>query len=156
MDMSNAGTRSARRVYPPPVRVGTPPDPGGRTPVERAYRVQQAVAKAYSDWRAAHPKGIDPDVLKDNAGAFSVSDAALQLPEVLAAVKDDSEAATKKMADLLKDTRVGDDVASQIAAQRFWRRTQTTLDAIRDPAKVAAAAQDLVANADDRRCAGDC
>jgi hypothetical protein len=60
------------------------------------------------------------------------------------------------MADLLKDTRVGDDVASQIAAQRFWRRTQTTLDAIRDPAKVAAAAQDLVANADDRRCAGDC
>jgi hypothetical protein len=63
--------------------------------------------QAYSDWRAAHPEGIDPDVLKDKAGAFSVSDAALQLPEVLARVKDDSEAATKKVADLLKDNRVG-------------------------------------------------
>jgi hypothetical protein len=103
----------------------------------------------YSDWRAAHSPDIDPNVLKNNAGAFSVSDAALALPDLLNAVKQDSEGATQKVNDLIKGTRVGDDTASQIAAQRYWARTQRTLDAIQDPGKVVAAAQNLVANAED-------
>jgi hypothetical protein len=88
--------------------------------------------------------------LKDNAGLFAVSDAALQLPCAMAAVKDDSDVATKKVNDLIRGTRVSDDVASQLAADRYWRRTQRTLDSIKDPAKLVAAAQDVIANADDQ------
>jgi hypothetical protein len=62
---------------------------------------------------------IDPDILKSNAGAFSVSDAALTLPGALATVRDDADAATKKVSDLIRATRIDNDVASQIAAQRF-------------------------------------
>ena len=141
------GTKSSRRAYPPPVPVGFT-DPGGQTPVEKALRTQQAVADLYADWRAAHSPDIEPDVLKDNAGAFQVSDAALALPPVLDAVKADADAAEAKKDDLINRQSVGDDVASQIAAQRYWNRTQRTLDAMKDTPKVAAAARDLVANAD--------
>jgi hypothetical protein len=141
--------RPARPAYPPPIPSGFI-DFRGKTPVERALRTQQAVADQYSRWRAAHSKDIDPDVLKDNAGAFQVSDAALALQPALEAVQADAKAASSRVNDLLKGTRVGDDVASQIAAQRYWNRTQRTLDAITDTPKVVAAAQDLVAHADDK------
>lgn len=141
--------RSARLVYPPPVPVGTPHDPGGADSATRAARRQHQVADLYTRWRAAHSPDIDPDVLKSNAGAFSVSDAALTLPDALAAVKDDADTASQKVNNLIKGTRVGDDVASQIAAQRFWARAQRTLDAIKDPSKLVAASQALIANADD-------
>ena len=87
--------RPARPAYPPPIPSGFI-DPGGKTPVEKALRTQAAVHKIYSDWRAAHSKDIDPDVLKRNAGAFSVSDAALALPEAVRAV--DWKAATAPQA----------------------------------------------------------
>jgi hypothetical protein len=64
-------------------------------------------------------------------------------------VRQDADAATKKVNDLVKGIPFGDEVASQIAAQRFWARAQRTLDSIKDTPKVVAAAQDLVANADD-------
>ena len=57
--------------------------------------------------------------------------------------------AAKRVKDLIKSTRVGDDVASQLAATRFWARAQGTLDAQKDGAKVVAAEQNLVANASD-------
>jgi hypothetical protein len=133
------GTRSARPQYPPPVPTGTPVDPGGRTPAEHAHRVQQQAADLYARWRAAHSPDISPDVLKGNAGAFSVSDAALELPGVLAAVKADSDASTAKVNDLVNSQRVGGDVGSQIAAQRYWARAQRTLDAQKDAAKAVAA-----------------
>jgi hypothetical protein len=50
---------------------------------------------------------------------FAVSDTALGLPDALSAVKDDSDTATAKVNELLKSNRVGDDAASQLAAQRF-------------------------------------
>jgi hypothetical protein len=141
--------RPARPAYPPPVPSGFI-DPGGKTPVEHALRTQQAVHKMYTDWRAAHPQGIDPNVLRDNAGAFSVSDAALALPPVLAAVQAEADAANKKADDLIKGQKVDtSDVAAQLAADRYWRRAERTLDAIKDPAKVGKAVQDLIANADD-------
>ena len=93
--------RPARPAYPPPIPSGFI-DPGGKTPVEKALRTQAAVHKIYSDWRAAHSKDIDPDVLKRNAGAFSVSDAALALPEAVRAVLDDSDAASQKVNALIK------------------------------------------------------
>jgi hypothetical protein len=99
------GTRPSRPAYPPPVPVGFV-DPGGHTPVEKALRTQQAVADQYTAWRAAHSPNIDPDVLKDNAGAFQVSDAALALAPALNAVKADADAATSKVNDLISDTRV--------------------------------------------------
>ncbi len=118
--MTLPGTRPARRVYPPPIPTSDLPDPGGRTPVERAHRTQQAVAADYTRWRAAHSKDISPDVLKANAGAYGVSNPALALPGVLDAVKADAEGSAKRVNDLIKSNRVGDDVASQLAATRFW------------------------------------
>ena len=145
------GTKPSRPVYPPPVPTGQLPDAGGRTAAEHAHRTQQAVADLYTRWRAAHSRDIDPNYLKDNAGAFSVSDAALQLPDVLDAVRQDSDDANRKVNDLITSQRVGDDVASQIAAQRYWSRAQRTLDAQRDGAKAVAAARDLVDSASDNQ-----
>jgi hypothetical protein len=141
------GTASARRAYPPPVPVGTPHDPGGQDAATRALRRQRQVADLYSRWRAAHSPDINPDILKDNAGAFSVSDAALTLPGALDGVKADADAADQKVNDLLRSSRVGDDTASQLAAQRYWDRAQRTLDSQKDGAKVVAAARDLIENA---------
>jgi hypothetical protein len=138
--------RPARPAYPPPVPTGFI-DPGGRTPAERAHRTQQAVAKAYSDWRAAHSRDIDPETLRDNAGAFQVSDAALTLPGVLDAVKANAAAAKGKADDLIKGNRVSQD--GRAAADAFWHRKERLLDSIKDPSKLVAAAQDVVANADD-------
>ncbi len=146
---SMPGTRPGRPSYPPPVPVGTPVDPGGADSATRAINRQRQVADLYTAWRAAHSTDIAADVLKANAGAFSVSDAALTLPEVLAAVKAEADEATQKTSELIKGTRVGADVASQLQAQRVWARAQRNLDAIKDPAKLVAAAQNLVANADD-------
>ena len=81
MTQAIPGTAPARRAYPPPLPVGFV-DPGGVTPVDHALRTQQSVTdNYYMPWRAAHPEGIDPQILKDNAGVFAVSDAALALPE---------------------------------------------------------------------------
>lgn len=139
------GTAPARGpVYPPAIPTSDLPDAGGRTPVERAHRTQQAVAADYSRWRAAHSRDISPDVLKANAGAYAVSNPALQLPAVLDAVKQDSDAASAKVNDLIKGNRVPDDnVADQIAAQRYSSKWQRRLDALDGP-KAVAAAQDLV------------
>jgi hypothetical protein len=144
-----ASTKPHRPAFPPPVPTAPLPDAGGKTPVERAYRTQQQVSDAYTRWRAAHSRDIDPDILKNNAGAFAVSDAALQLPGLLDAVKQDSKDATKTKLDLIENNRVDSDTASQVAAQRYWERSRRSLDAITDAGKVVAAAQDLVANADD-------
>jgi hypothetical protein len=70
---------------------------------------QQAVAKAYSDWRAAHSRDIGPETLRDNAGAFQVSGAALTLPGVLDAVKANAAAAKGKADDLIKGNRGSQD-----------------------------------------------
>ena len=146
--MSFPTVKPARPVYPPPVPTGPLPDPGGATPVEHAYRTQKAVADAYTRWRQAHSPDIAPDVAKANAGAFAVSDAALQLPDVLKTVQQNAKDANAKADELFRSSRVSDDNVDQIKAQRFWARTQRTLDAIKDPAKLVAAAQDVVANAD--------
>ncbi len=147
--MTFPGTRPARRVHVPPPPSGQLPDPGGQDSVQRAHRRQQQVADLYTRWRGSFPDGIDPDELKNLAGQFAYTDAALQLPGVLDAVKRDADAATQKASDLIKGTRVGEDVASQIQAQRYWARAQRTLDAQRDGAKTVAAARDLINSADD-------
>ncbi len=41
------------------------------------------------------------------------------------------------------------DVAAQLAADRFWRRTERTLDSIKDQGKLVSAARELIANATD-------
>lgn len=142
--------KSSRLAYPPPVPVGTPVDPGGTDSATRAYRRQQQVADIYSRWRAAHSRDIPMETLKANAGAFAVSDAALTLPEALNAVAKDAEDAVAHVNGLLKSSKVDNtDVAGQIAAQRFWARAQRTLDATNSVPKLVAAAQKLVADADD-------
>jgi hypothetical protein len=145
------GTAPARGpAYPPPVPTGTPVDSGGADAATRAYRRQQKVADIYSRWRAAHSRDIPMETLKANAGAFAVSDAALTLPEALNAVAKDAEDAVARVNGLLKSSKVDNtDVAGQIAAQRFWNRTRRSLDALKDVPKLVAAAQKLVADADD-------
>jgi hypothetical protein len=140
--------KSARSVYRPEVPRGGVPDPGGATPVEHGYRTQQAVAAEYTRWRQAHSPNIAPEVAKRNAGAFAVSDAALQLPDVLTAVHQNAKDANAKVNEILRGSRVSDDNVDQVKAQRYWARQQRTLDAIKDPAKLLAAAQELVANAE--------
>lgn len=145
------GTAPARGpAYPPPLPKGTPVDPGGADPADAAYRRQAQVADIYSRWRAAHSRDIPPDLLKQNAGAFQVSDAALTLQPAVDAVRQASDDATAHAVGLLKGNKVDDsDVAGQIAAQRFWDRAQRTLDAAQGVPKVVAAAQRLVADATD-------
>ena len=99
--------------------------------------------------RGAHSRDIDPNVLKQNARAYSVSNPATQLAPVLDAVRQDSEDANRHVNDLIKGNRVGDDTASQLAATRTWAPAQRVMDPIKDGAKVVAAARDLIDNADD-------
>ena len=140
--------RPSRPAYPPPIPSGLI-DPGGKTPVERAMRTQQAVADQYTAWRAAHGPNIAPDVLKDNAGAFQVSDAALALQPALDAVRADAEAAQGKVNDLIKGQKVGNDVEARLAAQSFWHRKERVLDSVKDTPKLVAAVQNLIKSADD-------
>jgi hypothetical protein len=141
--------RPARRVHVPPPPSGLLPEPGGRTPAERAHRLQQQTADLYTRWRGSFPNGIDPDELKDAAGQFAYTDQALALPDALQAVKDEADAANAKVSDLIKGQKVAGDVGSQIAAQRYWDRSRRTLDSIKDGAKAVAAAQNLIASASD-------
>jgi hypothetical protein len=140
--------RPARPAYPPPIPSGFI-DPGGKTPVERALRTQQAVADQYTAWRAAHSPNIDPDVLKANAGAFSISDAALALAPALDAVKSDAQAAADKVDELVGSHTVGDDVASRLAAQSYWHRKERVLNSVKDTPKLVAAVENLIRSATD-------
>ncbi|WP_142281137.1 hypothetical protein [Mycobacterium palustre] len=90
---------------------------------------------------------MSPEDRRDSANFFALSDAASALPQALDAAQAHADEAQAKVDDLLEDQHVGDDVASQIAAQRVWARTQRVLDSISDGAKVGAAARDLVKNA---------
>lgn len=127
--MTQPATKPHRPVYPPPTPKGFT-DPGGTTPVEHALRVQTAVHQQYSDWRAAHPAGIDPQVLKDNAGVFAYSDPAYALSPAIQAVKDDAAAAQAKADNLASGQAVGNDVEARLAAQSFWHRKERVLDSI--------------------------
>ena len=144
--------RPARPAYPPPIPSGFI-EPGGKTAVERALRTQQVVADQYSNWRAAHSPNIAPDVLRDNAGAFAASNAALALRPALDAVKADADAATAKVDDLLKAQTVGNDVEARLAARSFWHRKERVLDSVTDKAKLVAAVQDLIRSAPDDQIA---
>jgi hypothetical protein len=146
------GTRPSRPAYPPPIP-GFNADVGGQTPVEHAYRTQQAVAQQYSDWRAAHSPNIAPEVRRDNAGAFSISDASLALKPALDAVKADADAAQGKVDDLVKGQKVGNDVEARPAAQAFWHRKERVLDSVSDKGKLVGAVQDLIRSAPDEQVA---
>jgi hypothetical protein len=73
----------------------------------------------------------------------------LALPDAVAAVQAEADAADKRVGDLVKSQTVPSDVDAQLAADRYWRRQEKVLDSIRDGAKVVAAAQDLINSADD-------
>jgi hypothetical protein len=88
-------------------------------------------------------------VLKDNAGAFSVSDAALALVPALDAVKTDAQAAADKVDELVGSHTVGDDVASRLAAQSYWHRKERVLDSVKDTPKLVAAVENLIRSATD-------
>lgn len=146
------GTRPSRPAYPPPVPLGFT-DPGGTTTVEHALRTQQEVAQQYSDWRAAHSPNIAPEILKDNAGAFQMSDAALALQPALDAAKADADAAQGRVDDLFRAQKVGNDLEARLAAQSFWHRKERVLDSVTDKAKLVAAVQELIRSAPDDQIA---
>jgi hypothetical protein len=111
------------------------------------FRRQQQAAQIYTNWRNSIPQGVDMNELKETAPVFSVSDTALGLPAALASAKADSDASTAHVNDLINSQRVGDDVSSHLAAQRFWAHSMRTLEAIKDGAKVVAAARELINSA---------
>jgi hypothetical protein len=94
----------------------------------------------------AHSPDIEPDVLKNNAGAFSVSDAALTLPGALAAAKSDADAASKRVAEAVKSAKVPDDQHQGAAC--IWARAQRRLDSAKGVSEKAGVAQDLISGAE--------
>ena len=143
--MTFPGTAPARRVHVPSVPTGTLPDPGGHDSVERAHRLQRQTADLYTRWRGLFPDGINPDELKDAAGQFAYSDAALSLQPALDAVKADSDAADSRVADAVKSVKVADD--QHEAARRIWDRAKDRLDKAKTLAQKISVAQELIAGA---------
>jgi hypothetical protein len=113
-------TKPSRRVHVPPLPIGTFPDPGGDDAATRCFRLQNQVADLYDRYRSSIPEGVEPDELRDAAGAFVTSDANTQLQPALQAVKDDADQAAKQVNNLINATKVGGDTASLIAAQAYW------------------------------------
>ena len=146
--MSFPTVKPARPVYPPPVPTGPLPDPGGATPVEHAYRTQKAVADAYTRWRQAHSPDIAPDVAKANAGAFAVSDAALQLPDVLETVSRMPKTPTPRRTNCSGAAASPTTTWIRLKRNAFGHVHSGRWTRSKNPAKLVAAAQDVVANAD--------
>jgi hypothetical protein len=141
------GAKPARRGRVPTIPTGQLPDPGGASPADNCFLWQKQVAGVYDGHRASIPDGVDPDELRDAAGAFVASDANMQLHPALQLVKDDADQAAKSVNDLINSTKVGGDTASLLAAQAYWQRKEKLLDSIKDKPKLVAAAQNLVKSA---------
>jgi hypothetical protein len=86
-------------------------------------------------------------VLKDNAGMFAISDAALALPDALAESKAAADDAAQKLSDLVDGVRPADDVSSQLAAQAYWGRKSHVIDSVKDSAKLMDSVCSLIASA---------
>ena len=80
--------------------------------------------------------------LRDAAGAYADPGPAQQLS--LDEAEQDADDAARRVNDLIKGTRVGPEVADQLAAQRVWARAQRCLDAAQDQGAIVAAAQKLL------------
>jgi hypothetical protein len=139
------GTAPAQRRFPPEVPQDWV-DPGGNTPVDHCWRVQNKFADGYQGFRDAHSRDIDPAILKDaNASRYQISNAALALGPALAAVKTQVDQAHQNLADAVAGLTVPD--GQHDAARRIWERSRHQLDAADGiPTKVAVA-QNLIANA---------
>jgi hypothetical protein len=144
--MTLPGTRPARRVHVPPPPSGQLPDPGGRDSVERAFRRQQQVSGEYGTFRASIPAGVDPDELRDSAGIFAYSDAALTLQPALDAVSADVDTVNQMLAAASKGAGVPDDQTGQ--ASRIWARAKDRLDKAKTQSQKVTVARQLIAGAE--------
>lgn len=140
--------KPSKPSFPPPVPTAEVPEPDAALPpAQRARALQTAAAQQYSDWRAAHSPDIDPDLLKQNAGAFAAAPVVTkQLPAALSAVAADADAAQQRVRDTLNGASVKPEDENR--ARRVWDRAVRLLDSKSGPAEVSAAAGNLVANAD--------
>jgi hypothetical protein len=138
--------KPSRPSFPPPVPTAEVPAPDAALPpAQRAHALQTAAAQQYSDWRAAHSPDIDPDLLKQNAGAFAAAPVITeQLPAALSAVAADADQAQQRVRDTLNSATVMPE--QEARATRVWARAVRLLDSKAGPAEVSAAARDLVAN----------
>lgn len=148
--MTQPATRPHQRAFPPPFPRFDERSVGGRNPIEHCARVQNAAAQQFNDWRHSFSPNVTPEDRRDSANLFSVSDAAVALPAALDAARAHADGAQAKADAAVEAPKVdGTDVAALLAADRFWRRIERTLDSVKDGPKVAAAAHDLVRNASD-------
>jgi hypothetical protein len=144
------GTAPARRQYPPSPPPFDPATVGGRDPIEHAARVQRGAADGYDQWRKSFSPNVSGEDRRDSANWFVTSDAAQALQPTLDAARAYADEADQKVKAAVKGQKVDTtDVAAQFAADRFWRRTERTLDAITNQSKLVSAARDLIANATD-------
>lgn len=148
--MTLPGTAPARRAYPPSPPPFDATTVGGSDPIEHGARVQTAAKEQYARWRNSFSPNMSGEDRRDSANWFSVSDAAASLRPALDAARAHADEAQATVDAAVKGQKVDTrDVAAQLAADRFWRRTERTLDSIKDSTKVVAAARDLVKNASD-------
>lgn len=144
------GTSPSRRAFPVFPGPFDPNGVGGKDAPEHLHRLQHAVRGDNIGWRGSQPAGISGEDRRDSAGWYAASDGAVSLKPALDAVNADVAAAQAKVDAAVAGQRVDrTDVAAQLSADRFWRRTERQLDAIKDSLKLATAAHDLVANAPD-------
>jgi hypothetical protein len=140
--------RPSRPSFPPPVPTAEVPEPDASLPpAQRAHALQTAAVQQYSQWRAAHSPDIDPNVLRQNAGAFAAAPVITkQLPAALSDVAADADQAKQRVRDTLSGATVKPD--DEARASRVWARYVRLLDSKPSPPEVSAAARELVANAD--------
>jgi hypothetical protein len=148
--MKFPGTAPARRPYPPLLPPLDPSTVGGQDATDRAARLQRVARQQYIDWRNSFSPNVSGGDRRDSANLFKISDAAASLKPALDEVAAERDAAQAAVDAAVKGQKVDStDVAAQLAADRYWRRTERTLDSIKDVPKLASAAGDLVAHASD-------
>ncbi|WP_406817400.1 hypothetical protein [Mycobacterium sp. M23085] len=147
--MTFPGTAPAKRASPPPLPPFDARSVGGGDPIEHAARIQRAAADQYHTWRRSFSPNVHPEDRRDSANFFTVSDAAVALPQALDAAKAHAAEAQAKVFAAVGGQKVGDDVGSQLAADRYLCRVERILASLKgNTTKVVAAARAAIANAD--------
>jgi hypothetical protein len=141
------GTSPSRKAYPPSPPPFDPSTVGGNDPIEHALRVQTAAKDQHDQWRNSFSPNVSPEDRRDSANWFSVSDAALALKPALDAARAHADEAAQTVKAGVDGLSVPDD--KHDAARRIWERSRYQLDAAEGIAAKVAAAQGLIANAQD-------
>lgn len=143
--MTLPGTKPARPQHLQPISTAVP-SPRGHNPIETLDNLQHDVVDGmYHPYRRNIPAHVDPDELRDNAGAWAFSNAALALKPALDAAIAHRDAATQAVVDATRVGEVPEEQTGQGAA--IWNRAKDRIDKANGVPKKVAAMQDLIRGA---------